>query len=407
MSVFARLNRHAVPALVGFWLGLALLLAAPVSAAGGWASFPAGTPVVLADGSTLPIEQVRGGMLLMTRDQDRPEAGTWAGVVTRTFRREVDHQLRVHFADGGSIDCTDEHPFYAVDRVWTGSGSLRPGDRVLAGLATGSEHDAVGVERVERIAGGVVYNFEVATDHTYFVQGHGGTEVPVWVHNVCKFGTWMSLVTPPVQELSRKLLAGATPPRVSTGRALTEAELRDAMDIFIKHGPGKHGPVYIVRETTYGGAKNAAAQAKQKALESSLRSKLGTPITEAVALRRQIAPGSRQHPLVIFDAQRPGQKELFDAKHEWGPTHMDVIGSNGQPRKLYNTLLRWGDALAQNPGHTLTVVVPDDKVAEMAEKLTRLKEKIRLAKGRIAGFDSSAFDALDQIQVVGIGSVKP
>jgi hypothetical protein len=363
--------------------------------------------MTIAVAGTLPIEQVRGGMRMMTRDQDRPEAGTWAGVVTRTFRREVDHLLRVHLADGGSIDCTDEHPFYAVDRGWTGSGSLRPGDRVLAGLATGSEHDAVGIERVERIAGGVVYNFEVATDHTYFVQGGGGTNMPVWVHNVCKFGTWMSLVNPPVQELSRKLLAAKTPPKVITGRALTEAELREAMQQFIEHGPGPHGPIYLVRETTYGGAKNAATQAAQKALESSLRSKLGTPITEAVALRRQIAPGSRQHPLVIFDAQRPGQKELFDAKHDWGPTHMDVIGSNGRPRKLYNTLLRWGDALAQNPGHTLKVVVPDDKVAEMAQKLKELKEKIRAAKAGISGFDSRAFEALDQIQVVGIGSVKP
>jgi hypothetical protein len=366
-------------------LGLALILVAPVAVAGGSDGAPA-------------------GMLVM----HRPAAGTWGGVVTQTFRRAVDHLLRVHLADGSRIDCTDEHPFYAVERGWTGSGSLRAGDRVLAGLASGSANDAVAVQRIERLPGGVVYNLEVATDHTYFVQGQGGAQVPVWVHNVCKFGTWMNLVNPPVQVLSRKLLESPPNPKVITGRPLTEAELHEAMQKFIKSAPSTHGPVYIIRETTSGGAKDAAKRAEQQALQDGMRAKFGSPIDEAVALRRQIDPGSRQHSLVIFDGHEPGTSKLYEAKNDWGPTHLEVVGDNGRPRKMYATLLRWAEALTQNPGHTLTVVVPDAKAAKMLRDFNLMKKRIQRAidEGDLVGVDPKTMLALADIKLVSLGALE-
>lgn len=327
--------------------------------------FPAGTPVVLADGSTLPIEQVRGGMLLMTRDQDRPEAGTWAGVVTQTFRREVDHLLRVHLADGGSIDCTDEHPFYAVDRGWTGSGSLRPGDRVLAGLATGSEHDTVGVERVERIAGGVVYNFEVATDHTYFVQGHGGTEVPVWVHNLCKFGSFKSIVG--VDGLSRSLLG------LPAGTVLTDAQYRQAMELWIsKTGANKNRGRIIVSEP-----KSIPRNDDEiRALAYENQSRQGTiyeldgfgsnengRLTPALAFDN---PNGRGAPFVRFDNFEEGTNTFIDRKYS-------IRGQS----KTKNQIVRWKQALDDNEGFFVRVEVPNASAQKAMEK------QIRDALGRL------------------------
>jgi hypothetical protein len=309
---------------------------------------------------TLPIEQVRGGMLMMTCDQDRPEAGTWAGVVTRTFRREVDHLLRVHLADGGSIDCTDEHPFYAVDRGWTGSGSLRPGDRVLAGLATGSCIDAVGVMRVERIAGGVVYNFEVATDHTYFVCYKGRGALPVWVHNKCRFEAWKDIIG--VQELSKVTLAqkakGAialTDDEIAMALrrpTLSDAELSDAMNAFITQGNAGSGRVWVREGKVFHGRPEVVKAAQE--------------FDDLVHVKIEMLGGGELTPALMFGGI-PGKEKtsLFvklDGVLKDNPNILVDIKRNipsPSARKFQNTLDRWALALKANPAYSILIVVPD------------------------------------------------
>lgn len=48
---------------------------------------------------------------------------------------------------------------------------------------------------------------------------------------------------------------------------------------------------------------------------------------------------------------------LCEAKNDREAMHPGVRGSDGRSCTLDNTLLRWGQVLAENPGHTLTVVV--------------------------------------------------
>jgi hypothetical protein len=320
--------------------------------------------MTIAVAGTLPIEQVRGGMRMMTRDQDRPEAGTWAGVVTRTFRREVDHLLRVHLADGGSIDCTDEHPFYAVDRGWTGSGSLRPGDRVLAGLATGSEHDAVGIERVERIAGGVVYNFEVATDHTYFVQGQGGTEVPVWVHNLCKLGSFKSIIG--VQNMSCRLL------KLPPGTALTNDQYRKAMEEWIARsarGEKSHRNrgILVVAEPK----PKPKNPREQDAADYEDQVRDGTPWSESIGPNGS----SRLTPALAFDNPNGASFVRFDGYDPATNILVDrKLGVYGG-QKPRDQIVRWKQALDDNPGFTIRVEVAD-KAA-----LGAMQRQIRLALG--------------------------
>ncbi len=143
------------------------------------ACFVAGTKVLLADGGTVPIEQIRTGDQVLTRDQNaRDDKPSESGTVAQTyvhFGRDVE---TVTFSDGAKVTCTPEHPFYVHGKGFVLADSLRPGDKI--GTADGSADRIVAITKHTGMA--TVYNFEVAGDHTYFVAAgsHG-----LWVHNDC------------------------------------------------------------------------------------------------------------------------------------------------------------------------------------------------------------------------------
>ncbi len=139
--------------------------------------FAAGTPIATENGST-PIEDIHEGTLVWTRD---PETGALElQRAVRTFVHEDDQMLLVTLTDAegarDAIHVTTGHPFWVVERGWVFSGALRPGDHLLS--RTSTDVRVAGVARLERPE--VVYNFEVAEDHSYFV---GVTNA--WVHNQC------------------------------------------------------------------------------------------------------------------------------------------------------------------------------------------------------------------------------
>jgi hypothetical protein len=85
-------------------------------------------------------------------------------------------ELGVNWPGGGeTLRVTEEHPLWVEGEGWVEAGKLRSGDHIA--LA-----DAGGWATVQSLRGPpgkeTVYNFVVATTHTYFV-GSGGT----WVHN--------------------------------------------------------------------------------------------------------------------------------------------------------------------------------------------------------------------------------
>jgi hypothetical protein len=142
--------------------------------------FAAGTPVQMANGSTKPIEQVKVGDSVETRD---PGTGrTEAKPVTRTFTPTSDRLVSLKLSTGETITCTPEHPFYVPGVGFVAAGRLSIGSSVesRSGIAV-----AVGaITWQEETAGTTyhVYNFEVQDDHTYFV---GKSDGGVWVHNNC------------------------------------------------------------------------------------------------------------------------------------------------------------------------------------------------------------------------------
>ena len=118
-------------------------------------------------------------------------------VVTETFVNETTLIYKIQYADGTRVETTWNHPFYIAGRGWVEVKDLRAGEVSLTAISVESDRmlaragahartagltDAGGSQRIARITkewrNEVVYNFEVAGDHTYFV-----TDADVLVHN--------------------------------------------------------------------------------------------------------------------------------------------------------------------------------------------------------------------------------
>jgi hypothetical protein len=148
--------------------------------------FVAGTLVHTSTGLR-PIEQIRDGDLVLSRDQ-KTGAQTWKQVVdTITTRPSELYHLRygIDMDGNGTLDRYDNlsttaaHPFYVQGQnAFVAAGNLKLGDDFR--LANGQTAELVDID-VEAAAAGstfTTYNFEVADFHTYFVGEDG-----VWVHN--------------------------------------------------------------------------------------------------------------------------------------------------------------------------------------------------------------------------------
>jgi len=136
--------------------------------------FPAGTRVLMADGSAQPIEQIAVGDLVATRSDRDATAPLYAGMVTRTFVRRSPALISVAMTKSpGAPDMimrsTTEHPMWVVGRGWTEAADLCPGQS-LVGDQPGARWTVREVAVEPAVGEGVlVYNLEVAGAHTYLV----------------------------------------------------------------------------------------------------------------------------------------------------------------------------------------------------------------------------------------------
>jgi hypothetical protein len=137
--------------------------------------FAAGTPLRTPDGAK-PIETVRPGDLVLSRDEGRPDGLVVAKRVEEVYAR----QGRIwHLHVGGQvIRTTGEHPFFASGRGWTECRELATGDWLLDEDGRWRQvEDLLDTGEVEP-----VYNVRVADFHTYFV-GCIEWGFAVWAHN--------------------------------------------------------------------------------------------------------------------------------------------------------------------------------------------------------------------------------
>jgi|GEM_PF-1091051 len=152
-----------------------LVDAAASCALGGRKSFAATTPVLMADGTTKPIDQIRVGDKVLATD---PENGEQAAKrVTHVWVHD-DTLTDLALADGTTLTTTEDHPFWsATDHHYEPADQLTPGEKLLrpdghetavTGLLPGTSRQAP------------AYNLTVTDLHTYYV--FAGDE-PVLVHN--------------------------------------------------------------------------------------------------------------------------------------------------------------------------------------------------------------------------------
>jgi hypothetical protein len=141
----------------------------------GRCSFSASTAVVLADGTTKPIADVRVGDRVLAEDPVTGDRG--ARSVTHVWRHD-DVLLDLETSDRSVVSTTEDHPFWnATDQQWQPAIALDPGDRLLTSAGT---FLTVGSLDLTTADAGDAYNLTVADLHTYYV---GIGEHTALVHN--------------------------------------------------------------------------------------------------------------------------------------------------------------------------------------------------------------------------------
>ncbi|MFD5782998.1 polymorphic toxin-type HINT domain-containing protein [Streptomyces sp. NPDC126933] len=131
-------------------------------------SFLPGTPVLLADGSRVPIETVSVGTKVTATDPASGLTATRAVTDTITTYSDRDFTRLQVVVDGRAVPltATDTHPFWLTGRArWVDAGDIRPGDRLRT--PSGASLRVASVFRyTERQT---THDLTVSGIHTYYV----------------------------------------------------------------------------------------------------------------------------------------------------------------------------------------------------------------------------------------------
>lgn len=128
--------------------------------------FLPGTLILMADGSQKPIEEIRVGDVILTKEDDFSSR-----LVKDTVVRTFEHTVGEYLVINGSLKVTPIHRMFA-NGVWKTAGEVHIGDWFLD--ARGRQVFVTSIEKTyNRVK---VYNFETERFHTYFADG-------IYVHN--------------------------------------------------------------------------------------------------------------------------------------------------------------------------------------------------------------------------------
>ncbi|MEZ7006370.1 ricin-type beta-trefoil lectin domain protein [Streptomyces sp. AD55] len=180
-------------------------------------SFVPGTRVLMADGTTKPIEEVKVGDKVVATD---PESGEKrVETVTAEIKGEgLKHLVKVTIATddaAGSktaeVTATDGHPFWVPELgEWIDATDLRPGQWLQTSAGTHVQITAIDRWTAHTTA---VHNLTVSDLHTYHVLA-GAT--PVLVHNCNGVSIYR---TPKVDDMAHELERGPNPASHQDGDA--------------------------------------------------------------------------------------------------------------------------------------------------------------------------------------------
>jgi len=120
----------------------------------------AGTPILMSDGSTKPIEAIKAGDMVMAFDEKT--GSLREDRVSEFFEHPADNYLIIN----DTFKVTPNHPVYSQGQ-WVEIGNLKVGDSLV-----NSEGKSVIVNSIKKVTGEViVYNLEVNPYHTYIAGG--------------------------------------------------------------------------------------------------------------------------------------------------------------------------------------------------------------------------------------------
>ncbi|MGW2540425.1 polymorphic toxin-type HINT domain-containing protein, partial [Kitasatospora sp. NPDC001574] len=143
-------------------------------------SFLAGTPVLMADGSSVPIERVRAGDYVLATDPVSGSTGPRrvdATIYTPDDRDFVDLTIQPVDSTTGTVTSTGTHPFWAQNQhAWRNAGDLTTGDTLRTTNGQAAQITATKKWTASRPA----FDLTINEVHTYYVLA--GT-TPVLVHN--------------------------------------------------------------------------------------------------------------------------------------------------------------------------------------------------------------------------------
>jgi RHS repeat-associated protein len=220
------------------------------TAAAAECSFTPGTLVVLADGSTKPIDQVRIGDVVRTTNPDTGQAEPHLVVGTDVNADEPQRTEITVESDGdrGSIVATDWHPFW-VDEAgdWVEAGALVAGQHLVA--PDGHKSVVVAVRHFTQTA--PVYDLTVDSVHDFYVSAG---LIPVLVHNCNVLGHRASEIhaaagSPRAMSHTTVAVVRAQTPKgivdvvAGSGRGLNGTQvgmLREGFEVAAKNIPGAH-----------------------------------------------------------------------------------------------------------------------------------------------------------------------
>jgi YD repeat-containing protein len=148
---------------------------------GSGSCFIEGTPILMADGTSKPIEQIKRGDVVLSRNSSTGE--TKGKFVLDSWSKQAQRTLLLSFSDGSKIETTEDHPFYAEGQGWIVAGDLAIGNSIAtrAGPRLGDSGSTTVVGTEVRDREKTVYNFEVDDWHSYFIGN--SKQNAVWVHN--------------------------------------------------------------------------------------------------------------------------------------------------------------------------------------------------------------------------------
>lgn len=150
-------------------------------------SFPAGTLVLMADGTRRPIEQIRIGDSVTATDPVSDETGP--RTVTRTIHTPDDRNFTgLTLTDGSTLTSTSHHPYWSEDeQTWKDAsglstgGTLRTPQNTTATIA--DTRDWQGLQDAYDLTVDEFHTYYVSTSTTDILVHNNNGACPTWVKN--------------------------------------------------------------------------------------------------------------------------------------------------------------------------------------------------------------------------------